>query len=120
MQCARARKEAETAEEGQQKKKQQRLQFGKLETDGSLKKEKKTSAETDGGHFQAEKNDVSTNRKKGKQKYSRKTIKTYQIFLELMHQSHIPRKMWITILVSKLYTLKRYTKIFLTSHLLNN
>ena len=60
------------------KKKQQRLQFGKLETDGSLKKEKKTSAETDGGHFQAEKNDVSTNRKKGKQKYSRKTIKTYQ------------------------------------------
>ena len=44
----------------------------------SLKKEKKTSAETDGGHFQAEKNDVSTNRKKGKQKYSRKTIKTYQ------------------------------------------
>lgn len=47
-------------------------------TDGSLKKEKKTSAETDGGHFQAEKNDVSTNRKKGKQKYSRKTIKTYQ------------------------------------------
>ena len=29
---------------------------------------KETSAETDGGHFQAEKNDVSTNRKNGKQK----------------------------------------------------
>ncbi len=47
-----------------QKKKQQRLQFGKLETDGSLKKEKKTSAETDGGHFQAEKNDVLQTEKK--------------------------------------------------------
>lgn len=74
----RERKEKHRSQYQRQKKKQQRLQFGKLETDGSLKKEKKTSAETDGGHFQAEKNDVSTNRKKGKQKYSRKTIKTYQ------------------------------------------
>ena len=66
----RERKEKHRSQYQRQKKKQQRLQFGKLETDGSLKKEKKTSAETDGGHFQAEKNDVSTNRKK--------TIKTYQ------------------------------------------
>lgn len=74
----RERKEKHRSQYQRQKKKQQRLQFGKLETDGSLKKEKKTSAETDGGHFQAEKKVVSTNRKKGKQKYSRKTIKTYQ------------------------------------------
>ena len=74
----RERKEKHRSQYQRQKKKQQRLQFGKLETDGSLKKEKKTSAETDGGHFQAEKNDVSTNRKKRTQKYSRKTIKTYQ------------------------------------------
>lgn len=60
----RERKEKHRSQYQRQKKKQQRLQFGKLETDGSLKKEKKTSAETDGGHFQAEKNDVSTNRKK--------------------------------------------------------
>ena len=71
-------KEKHRSQYQRQKKKQQRLQFGKLETDGSLKKEKKTSSETDGGHFQAEKNDVSTNRKKRTQKYSRKTIKTYQ------------------------------------------
>lgn len=62
----RERKEKHRSQYQRQKKKQQRLQFGKLETDGSLKKEKKTSAETDGGHFQAEKNDVSTNRKKRK------------------------------------------------------
>lgn len=57
----RERKEKHRSQYQRQKKKQQRLQFGKLETDGSLKKEKKTSSETDGGHFQAEKNDVSTN-----------------------------------------------------------
>ena len=74
----RERKEKHRSQYQRQKKKQQRLQFGKMETDGSLKKEKKTSSETDGGHFQAEKNDVSTNRKKRTQKYSRKTIKTYQ------------------------------------------
>ena len=93
----RERKEKHRSQYQRQKKKQQRLQFGKLETDGSLKKEKKTSAETDGGHFQAEKNDVSTNRKKGKQKYSRKTIKTYQEVdkaarkLEAERQNQVPK-----------------------------
>ena len=47
----RERKEKHRSQYQRQKKKQQRLQFGKLETDGSLKKEKKTLAETDGGHF---------------------------------------------------------------------
>ena len=61
----RERKEKHRSQYQRQKKKQQRLQFGKLETDGSLKKEKKTLAETDGGHFQAEKNDEAhTGRKR--------------------------------------------------------
>lgn len=34
--------------------------------------ERKTSAETDGGHFQAEKNDVSTNRKKESRNIAKK------------------------------------------------
>ena len=72
----RERKEKHRSQYQRQKKKQQRLQFGKLETDGSLKKEKKTSAETDGGHFQAEKNDVSTNRKKGKNKIPKDSVYT--------------------------------------------
>lgn len=68
----RERKEKHRSQYQRQKKKQQRLQFGKLETDGSLKKEKKTSSETDGGHFQAEKNDVSTNRKKERRNIAEK------------------------------------------------
>ena len=93
----RERKEKHRSQYQRQKKKQQRLQFGKLETDGSLKKEKKTSSETDRGHFQAEKNDVSTNRKKRTQKYSRKTIKTYQEVdkaarkLEAERQNQVPK-----------------------------
>mgnify|MGYP000491363052 CR=1 FL=1 len=47
----RERKEKHRSQYQRQKKKQQRLQFGKLETDGSLKKERKLRLETDGGHF---------------------------------------------------------------------
>ena len=68
----RERKKKHRSQYQQQKKKQQRLQFGKLEADGSLKKEEKTSSETDGGHFQEKKNSASTDRKKERRNIAEK------------------------------------------------
>ena len=74
----RERKEKHRSQYQRQKKKQQRLQFGKLETDGSLKKERKLRLKQMEDIFRQRRMMFLQTEKKGKQKYSRKTIKTYQ------------------------------------------